>query len=183
MEPSNLETWYILSVLNSYCITKMQHSNMLIPILHFGVCIYVFRYIYAPLNWVIISSGNGLTIVWRQAISWANGDLSFQSKFTFDISTKLEFGKWNPYMVFPGWNDMPLYIFDFCLCRFKIILIYFILHHILLQNYSRCVSFPFIWEFQWSACIQSVLGDMLYAMNNARWYYTQIETADPTIRG
>ena len=32
-------------------------------------------HMYASLNWVIISSGNGLSPVRRQAIAWANGDL------------------------------------------------------------------------------------------------------------
>ena len=40
LEPSHLETWYIRNVLNPYDIIKMHHSNMFIPILYFGVCIY-----------------------------------------------------------------------------------------------------------------------------------------------
>ena len=31
--------------------------------------------IYVSLEWVIISSGNGLSPVWYQAITWINGDL------------------------------------------------------------------------------------------------------------
>ena len=32
-------------------------------------------YVYAPVNWVIIGSGNGSAPVWHQAITWTNADL------------------------------------------------------------------------------------------------------------
>ena len=31
-------------------------------------------YVYAPVNWVIIGSGNGSAPVWHQAITWTNAD-------------------------------------------------------------------------------------------------------------
>ena len=67
--------------------------------------------IYASVNWVIIGSGNGLSPVWRQAITWTNAGLlsvgllgkksvNFESEFYYFHSRKCIWkcllAKWRP---------------------------------------------------------------------------------------
>ena len=53
---------------------RLRHFQYLCTyVMHIALCAYC--HIYASVNWVIIGSGNGLSSVWHQAITWTIASL------------------------------------------------------------------------------------------------------------
>ena len=77
------------------------------------------RTLYASLNWAIIGSGNGLSPVWCQAVTWTNADFLLITPLGTDFNEilikihtfplkemhlKIKSAKWEPFC--PGLNSL-----------------------------------------------------------------------------
>ena len=100
---------------------------------------------YASLNWVIIGSGNGLSLIRRQVITWTNVDVLLiglqwnfnqNSNIKKKIHLKWSSTKWCPFclglsvLVFIFWIVLMKYI---CICC-----------HFSVSSWCRCLKFFFM---------------------------------------